>query len=170
MKKDASRAKNRAATGGASRRRTKPSAPVQAKPVAPRRRVAVKKAQGNRAETVDGRRANALVVDAQIAQSRPAEDLPPMALILSPAERKALRAAAHPLQAVVMVGREGLNPSVLREAESAIRAHALIKVRLLGSDRAERQSILETLCEHLGCAPVQSIGKLLVLYRPQSSV
>jgi len=126
----------------------------------------VKKGAGNRAETVEGRRANARGVAAQIAQSRPPEERLPLALVLTPTERRALRAAAHPLQAVVMVGREGLNEAVFREAESAILAHQLIKVRVHGEDRSERQRILEALCERLGCAPVQAIGKLLVLYRP----
>jgi putative YhbY family RNA-binding protein len=126
----------------------------------------VKKDAGNRAETVEGRRANARDVAARIALSQPPEERLPFALVLTPAERRALRAAAHPLQAVVMVGREGLNDAVLREAESAIRVHQLIKVRVLGEDRAERQLILESLCERLSCAPVQAIGKLLVLYRP----
>jgi putative YhbY family RNA-binding protein len=115
---------------------------------------------------VEGRRANARDVAARIALSQPPEEGLPFALVLTPAERRALRAAAHPLQAVVMVGREGLNDAVLREAESAIRVHQLIKVRVLGEDRAERQRILESLCERLSCAPVQAIGKLLVLYRP----
>lgn len=141
----------------------------QRKPLVRGSRAGVKKDAGNRAETVEGRRANARGVAAQIAQSRPPEERLPLALVLTPAERRALRAAAHPLQAVVMVGREGLNDAVLREAESAIRAHQLIKVRVLGEDRAERQLILEALCEQLGCAPVQAIGKLLVLYRPSAT-
>ncbi|MFN5808964.1 MAG: ribosome assembly RNA-binding protein YhbY [Burkholderiales bacterium] len=90
-----------------------------------------------------------------------------VALILSAAERKSLKAAAHHLNPVVMIGQEGLSEAVIRETDRSLRALALIKVRVAGDDRQTRQAILEALCEALGCAAVQSIGKLLVLYRPK---
>ncbi|NCX44348.1 MAG: ribosome assembly RNA-binding protein YhbY, partial [Betaproteobacteria bacterium] len=83
------------------------------------------------------------------------------------AERKALKAAAHHLDPVVIIGQEGLNEAVIRETDRSLKAHALIKVRVAGDDRETRQAMLEALCETLACAPVQSIGKLLVLYRPK---
>jgi hypothetical protein len=56
---------------------------------------------------------------------------------------------------------------VVKEADTALNAHGLIKVRVFGDDREARVSYYETLCEKLGAAPVQHIGKLLVLYRPK---
>jgi RNA-binding protein len=86
---------------------------------------------------------------------------------LTPAERSALRSEAHALNPVVIIGDAGLTPAVLKEIDASLDAHGLIKVRVFGDDREARIEIYETICEKLGAAPVQHIGKLLVLYRPQ---
>jgi len=84
-------------------------------------------------------------------------------------ERSALRAAAHPLRPVVLVGDRGLSESVLKEIDLNLNAHQLIKVRISGQERAERDAMLETICESLSCAPVHHLGKTLVLYRPDAA-
>ena len=90
-----------------------------------------------------------------------------MALIeLTPAERKEKRGDAHHLDPVVMIGAEGLTTAVLKEAEAAIRSHGLIKVRVFSDDRASREAMLLEMADKLNAAPVQHIGKLLVLWRP----
>ncbi|MET0382366.1 MAG: YhbY family RNA-binding protein [Burkholderiaceae bacterium] len=90
-----------------------------------------------------------------------------MALIeLSPAERKERRGEAHHLDPVVMIGADGLTAAVLQEAEAAIKSHGLIKVRVFSDDRAAREAMLAELADKLDAAPVQHIGKLLVLWRP----
>jgi putative YhbY family RNA-binding protein len=86
---------------------------------------------------------------------------------LSPAERSELRTEAHALNPVVMIGEAGLTPAVLKEIDASLKAHGLIKVRVFGDDREARIAIYETICADLGAAPVQHIGKLLVLYRPK---
>ena len=88
------------------------------------------------------------------------------ALFLTPAERKAHRAAAHHLHPVVAIGADGLTPAVTKEADAALRSHGLIKLRVFSDDRAARELILERLADALDAAPVQHIGKLLVLWRP----
>ncbi len=88
------------------------------------------------------------------------------ALELSIAERKAHRADAHHLDPVVMIGHEGLTPAVLKETDAALDAHGLIKVRVQGDDREQREAIYRQLADELGAAPIQHIGKLLVLWRP----
>jgi putative YhbY family RNA-binding protein len=88
------------------------------------------------------------------------------ALSLTPAERKAHRADAHHLDPVVMIGNEGLTAAVRREADLALEAHGLIKVRVFSDERAVREQLFAELCAQLGAAPVQHIGKLLILWRP----
>lgn len=88
------------------------------------------------------------------------------AIQLTPAQRKDYRAQAHHLDPVVMVGGDGLSPAVMREADAALKAHGLIKVRVFADDRCVRESMLQQLCDELGAAPIQHIGKLLVLWRP----
>jgi putative YhbY family RNA-binding protein len=86
---------------------------------------------------------------------------------LSIQDRKAHRAEAHHLDPVVMVGNDGLTPAVKKEIDAALNAHGLIKVRVLGDDRLEREKIFDTVADDLGAAQIQHIGKLLVLWRPK---
>ena len=88
------------------------------------------------------------------------------ALQLSSAERKDKRAKAHHLEPVVMVGNAGSTPAVVREIDAALNAHGLIKVRVALDDRAAREAMLLALADELGAAPIQHIGKLVVLWRP----
>lgn len=85
---------------------------------------------------------------------------------LTIAQRKEHRAEAHHLSPVVMIGNDGLTPAVKKETDAALNAHGLIKVRVLGDDRVAREAMFQTLCDELGAAPIQHIGKLLVLWRP----
>ena len=85
---------------------------------------------------------------------------------LSPSQRKAHRAAAHHLDPVVAIGGDGLTAAVRKEADAALKAHGLIKVRVFSDDREAREAILLDLAETLDAAPIQHIGKLLVLWRP----
>ena len=88
------------------------------------------------------------------------------AIQLTPAQRKVHRSEAHHLDPIVMVGGDGLTPAVLKEADAALKAHGLIKVRVFSDDRAAREAMLQTMSDQLDAAPIQHIGKLLVLWRP----
>ena len=89
------------------------------------------------------------------------------AIQLTIAQRKAHRAEAHHLDPVVMIGNDGLTPAVKKEIDAALNAHGLIKIRVLGDDRAQREAMYQQLADELGAAPIQHIGKLLVLWRPK---
>ena len=88
-------------------------------------------------------------------------------LQLTIAQRKEHRAQAHHLNPVVMIGNEGLTPAVKKETDAALNAHGLIKIRVFGDDRAQREAMFQELADQLNAAPIQHIGKLLVLWRPQ---
>jgi RNA-binding protein len=66
-----------------------------------------------------------------------------------------------------MVGGDGLTPAVKKEADAALKAHGLIKIRVFSDDRLAREAMLQTLADELDAAPIQHIGKLLVLWRPK---
>ncbi|MDY7579584.1 YhbY family RNA-binding protein [Herbaspirillum sp. RTI4] len=86
---------------------------------------------------------------------------------LSSAERSELRAEAHALNPVVIIGEAGLTPPVLKEISAGLNIHGLIKIRVFGDDRAARVAMYEAICEQMQAAPVQHIGKLLIIYRPK---
>jgi len=88
-------------------------------------------------------------------------------LQLSPVERRALKARAHALEPTVLVGGGGLTQAVSGEIDRNLTAHGLIKVRVMGDDRDAREDILQRICDDLSAAPIQHIGKILVVYRPK---
>ncbi|MFZ6722320.1 YhbY family RNA-binding protein [Undibacterium sp. Ji49W] len=88
-------------------------------------------------------------------------------LKLTPAERSELRSEAHALKPIVIIGEAGLTPAVIKEIDSSLNSHGLIKVRVFGDDREARIGMYDTICTELKAAPVQHIGKLLVIYRPK---
>jgi putative YhbY family RNA-binding protein len=85
---------------------------------------------------------------------------------LTPQQVREKRAAAHHLSPVVLIGGDGLTEAVVREVDAALAAHGLIKIRVFSDDRAFRSSTLAALAQKLDAAPVQHIGKLLVIWRP----
>jgi putative YhbY family RNA-binding protein len=84
---------------------------------------------------------------------------------LTPARRSELRARAHALSPVVMIGDKGLTDTVVAEVDRALKAHELIKVKAATDDREARAAWMAQLCERLEAHPVQSIGKILVIWR-----
>ncbi|MBN3819510.1 YhbY family RNA-binding protein, partial [Paraburkholderia sp. Se-20369] len=91
------------------------------------------------------------------------------ALSLTPAERSALRSQAHALKPVVLIGAEGLTDAVLNEIKVHLAAHQLIKIRVFGDERDARVAIYDEICDRLNAAPIQHIGKLLVIWKPEEA-
>ena len=85
---------------------------------------------------------------------------------LTPSQRRALRAKAHHLNPVVLIGQHGLTPAVASEVDLALAKHELIKVRVFSDARDDREALLARLCADMDCAAVQHLGKVLVLWRP----
>jgi RNA-binding protein len=87
-------------------------------------------------------------------------------LNLTVTQRRDLKARAHPLNPVVIIGNAGLTPAVLDEIERSLKSHDLMKIRIMNDDRDAREAMLQEICETLNAGPVQHIGKILVIYRP----
>lgn len=64
-----------------------------------------------------------------------------------------------------MIGNQGLSDAVLREIESALNAHELIKIKDSAEDKVQRVEDLDKVCSATGALPVQIIGNMLVIYR-----
>lgn len=78
---------------------------------------------------------------------------------------KAFKAEAHHLSPVVMIGAAGLADTVVKEIEQALTAHGLIKIKLGGESREDRTALMSEICTRTGAQPVQSIGKVGVVWR-----
>ena len=79
--------------------------------------------------------------------------------------KQALKAKAHHLKPVVLLGAKGLTPAVVEETNIALLAHELIKVKINGAEKAERQTIALDICQQLKATLVQLIGNTAILYR-----
>ena len=88
-------------------------------------------------------------------------------LTLTVAHRRELKAQAHALNPVVMIGKTGLSVSVIEELNRGLSSHELIKVKVQVDDRIARNALFEEICQQLNAAPVQHIGKIFVIYRPK---
>lgn len=86
-------------------------------------------------------------------------------LSLTVSERLALKARAHALSPIVIIGNAGLTEPVLNEIASCLKIHELIKIRVM-AERPQRETILAEICNRLNAAPVQHIGKVVVIYQP----
>ncbi|MGZ5073723.1 MAG: ribosome assembly RNA-binding protein YhbY [Usitatibacter sp.] len=84
---------------------------------------------------------------------------------LNSSRRSELRAEAHKLSPVVIIGDKGLTDEVVAEIDRSLKAHELIKVRAMTADRDARGTWMQAICEKLSAEAVQQIGKVLVLYR-----
>ena len=83
---------------------------------------------------------------------------------MNSADKKKLRAEAHALKPVIMIGQSGLTAAVLAETEQALASHELIKVKIR-AEREERKLICERICIDTGAELIQTIGQIAVIYR-----
>mgnify|MGYP000332855813 CR=1 FL=1 len=83
---------------------------------------------------------------------------------LSSKQARQLRAMAHALKPVVLVGDKGVTPEVIAKVGDELENHELIKVRV-AADRDEVKAAGVTLCQATGAELAGSVGKVLMLYR-----
>ncbi|MFZ7316962.1 ribosome assembly RNA-binding protein YhbY [Avibacterium avium] len=85
---------------------------------------------------------------------------------LSTKQKQYLKGLAHHLSPVVMLGGNGLTEGVIAEIDHSLNHHELIKVKIAGADRETKQLIIDAIVRETKAAGVQTIGHILVLYRP----
>lgn len=78
--------------------------------------------------------------------------------------KRKLKAKAHTLKPVVMIGQAGLTDAVLTEIDIALNCHELIKIKIR-AEKDERSVIGKEICEKTGAALIQTIGQIAVIYR-----
>jgi RNA-binding protein len=89
---------------------------------------------------------------------------------IHPSFKIELRANAHHLKPVVIIGLGALTKGVLKEIDLNLKAHQLIKVRIMQDNAQQRKIITEDLCATLRAHLIQSIGKILVIYRTGDAI
>ncbi len=87
-------------------------------------------------------------------------------MTLSNAEKKNFRAIGHKLRPIVMIADKGLTENIEKEINRALNDHELIKIKIAVGERADKKLLEEAICQQLRAECVQSIGNVLLLYRP----
>lgn len=80
-------------------------------------------------------------------------------------QRSALKAKAHSLTPVVIIGKEGVSDAVVQSVNDVLEARELIKIRLLNNCPLSTREVSAILCEKLQAEGVQCIGSMVVIYR-----
>jgi RNA-binding protein len=86
-------------------------------------------------------------------------------MVLDAKQRSHLRSLAHHRAPAVTVGAAGITESVIAEIERALEHHELVKIRLPGSDRAQRRELYRQICRLTAAEPVQEVGRMGVIFR-----
>ena len=79
--------------------------------------------------------------------------------------KKSLKAQAHHLKPVILLGAKGLTEAVVAETDIALNAHELIKVKINGAEKEDRIEMANVLCQQLTADLVQIIGNTAIIYR-----
>jgi RNA-binding protein len=85
---------------------------------------------------------------------------------LSNKQKQYLKGLAHSLKPVVQLGANGLTEGVLAEIEVALNHHELIKIKVPSDDREEKALIMDAIIRETRAAKLQTIGHVLVMFRP----
>ena len=89
-------------------------------------------------------------------------------MALSGKQKHHLRGLAHSLKPVVMIGAHGITEAVTTELDQALNVHELLKIKLPAADKEGKQAAIAELCKATGAEEVQNIGRVVVLFRPNT--
>ena len=84
---------------------------------------------------------------------------------LTTKEKQRLKAKAHALKPIILIGHHGLTKAVHHEIELALKSHELIKIRLPTEDRTLRKALFAEICKEQQAEPIQLIGNVAIIYR-----
>lgn len=91
-------------------------------------------------------------------------------MIFMPKYKQQLKAQAHKLKPVVLVGNNGVTDAVKKEIDHALNAHELIKIRIQAEDRDLRRELFAEICQSLQAELIQLIGSIGVIYRKNTEI
>lgn len=84
---------------------------------------------------------------------------------LNDKQRKFLKGLSHDRNVIVQTGANGLTDAVMKEIDAALKAHELVKVKVLAGDRDERGTMVDRICDEMDALLIQRIGHVATLFR-----
>jgi RNA-binding protein len=88
-----------------------------------------------------------------------------VSIVLTGAQKRALKSRAQTLDAIIRVGQGGLSEPMVAGMDRALETHELVKVRFVGQ-KEEKRTLAPELAEKTSSVLVQMVGNVAVYYRP----
>lgn len=86
--------------------------------------------------------------------------------MLTSKQRAFLRGLGNEIEPILQIGKGGITEQVIQQADDALEARELIKLRVLRNATMSLAEVTDALCEATGAEPVQQVGRVALLYRP----
>lgn len=80
-------------------------------------------------------------------------------------ERAALRAQANKMQAILQIGKNGIEENLITQVDDALTARELIKIKLLDTSMEDPREVADFFAKELSAEVIQVVGFTVVLYR-----
>ncbi|NNE38215.1 MAG: YhbY family RNA-binding protein [Gammaproteobacteria bacterium] len=80
-------------------------------------------------------------------------------------QKKYLRSLLNNRNVIIWIGQKGLTDAVLNELEQALDHHELVKIKIRNGDKAERDDIIEKICQQSSAIHIQTKGSITAIYR-----
>lgn len=80
-------------------------------------------------------------------------------------QKKYLRGIAHGLNPMIIIGANGVTDSLMAELEITLNHHEILKIKMAAAERDDRKAIIDHIIKATGSLLVQTVGKVLVIYR-----
>ena len=84
---------------------------------------------------------------------------------MTPSQRQTFKRQAHHLKPVILVGAKGLTEALVKETDIALETHELIKIKLNGLEKEDKQPFIDTLCTQVHAELIQLMGNMALVYR-----
>ena len=85
--------------------------------------------------------------------------------MLSSKQRAYLRGLANSIDTILMVGKSGMSPEIIKQADDALKARELIKAKVLETSDISPKEAANIIANKVNADVVQVIGTKFILYR-----
>ncbi|WP_418790723.1 ribosome assembly RNA-binding protein YhbY [Phosphitispora sp. TUW77] len=83
-------------------------------------------------------------------------------------QKRYLRGLGSTIDPVIQIGKGGVVPGVIKQADDALEARELVKARVLNNCLEDTKQVAGVLSRETGAALVQVIGHTFLIYRTSS--
>ena len=85
--------------------------------------------------------------------------------MLTGKQRRYLRSLGNTIDAIMQVGKDGIDENFLKQISEALEARELIKLSVLNNCDMDAREACETVCKGVKANPVQVIGNKFIIYK-----